>query len=140
LVIFLYCKLLLPGNITKPGNEAAVKSAAMPGIAGRVFAKLFDALDAARTARTDDCTLSSTFLPIDLQVGNNRRRTRVFFAVIAVSGYSEGKFVLKFRACADPCWHRFGFIAAPLAVALIFTGAAAAAQAETDRATDFGAS
>jgi pseudoazurin len=33
-----------------PVNESAAKSAAMPGAAGRVFAKLFQALDSARTA------------------------------------------------------------------------------------------
>jgi pseudoazurin len=36
--------------VGKPGNEAAAKSAAMPGMAGRVFAKLFDTLDTTRTA------------------------------------------------------------------------------------------
>ncbi len=36
--------------VGKPTNEAAAKSAALPGIAGRVFAKLFDGLDATRTA------------------------------------------------------------------------------------------
>jgi pseudoazurin len=33
-----------------PANEAAAKAAAMPGMAGRVFAKLFQALDSSRTA------------------------------------------------------------------------------------------
>ena len=33
-----------------PVNEAQAKAAAMPGMAGRVFAKLFDALDLQRTA------------------------------------------------------------------------------------------
>lgn len=36
--------------VGKPGNEAAAKSSATPGMAGRVFAKLFDALDTTRTA------------------------------------------------------------------------------------------
>jgi pseudoazurin len=39
--------LVVVGN---PVNEAAAKSAAMPGAAGRVFAKLFQALDSKRTA------------------------------------------------------------------------------------------
>ncbi|HEX3430746.1 MAG TPA: pseudoazurin [Rhizomicrobium sp.] len=34
-----------------PLNEGAARAAAMPGIAGRVFAKLFDALDSQRTAQ-----------------------------------------------------------------------------------------
>lgn len=34
-----------------PVNEAAAKSAAMPGMAGRVFAALFQKLDSTRTAR-----------------------------------------------------------------------------------------
>lgn len=33
-----------------PANEAAAKSAEMQGMAGRVFARLFDALDSRRTA------------------------------------------------------------------------------------------
>ncbi len=36
--------------VGKPGNEAAAKDAAMPGAAGRVFAKLFQTLDSTRTA------------------------------------------------------------------------------------------
>lgn len=40
--------LVVVGN---PVNEAEAKAAAMPGIAGRVFAKLFDALDSRRTAQ-----------------------------------------------------------------------------------------
>lgn len=39
--------LIVVGN---PVNEAAAKSAAMPGAAGRVFAKLFQSLDTTRTA------------------------------------------------------------------------------------------
>ena len=35
-----------------PVNESQAKAAAMPGIAGRVFAKLFDTLDTQRTAST----------------------------------------------------------------------------------------
>lgn len=34
-----------------PANEAAAKAAAMPGLAGRQFAKLFDVLDSRRTAQ-----------------------------------------------------------------------------------------
>jgi pseudoazurin len=37
--------------VGSPANEAAAKSAAMPGLAGRVFAKLFDTLDSKRTAQ-----------------------------------------------------------------------------------------
>ncbi|HEY3777656.1 MAG TPA: pseudoazurin [Rhizomicrobium sp.] len=37
--------------VGKPVNEAAAKSGAMPGAAGRVFAKLFQKLDSTRTAR-----------------------------------------------------------------------------------------
>jgi pseudoazurin len=37
--------------VGSPVNEAQAKSAAMPGMAGRVFAKLFDALDSQRTAQ-----------------------------------------------------------------------------------------
>ena len=37
--------------VGKPANEAAAKSAAMPGMAGHVFAKLFQALDTSRTAQ-----------------------------------------------------------------------------------------
>lgn len=40
--------LIVVGN---PVNEAAAKSAAMPGMAGRVFASLFQKLDSTRTAR-----------------------------------------------------------------------------------------
>lgn len=40
--------LIVVGN---PVNEAQAKAAAMPGMAGRVFAKLFDTLDAERTAQ-----------------------------------------------------------------------------------------
>lgn len=40
--------LILVGN---PVNEAQAKAAAMPGMAGRVFAKLFDAIDSQRTAQ-----------------------------------------------------------------------------------------
>lgn len=40
--------LVVVGN---PANESAAKSAALPGAAGRVFAKLFDRLDAQRTAQ-----------------------------------------------------------------------------------------
>ena len=40
--------LVVVGN---PVNEAQAKTAAMPGMAGRVFAKLFDTLDSLRTAR-----------------------------------------------------------------------------------------
>ena len=40
--------LVVVGN---PANEAAAKSAAMPGLAGREFAKLFDTLDSKRTAQ-----------------------------------------------------------------------------------------
>jgi pseudoazurin len=40
--------LVVVGN---PGNEAAAKSAAMPGLAGREFAKLFETLDSKRTAQ-----------------------------------------------------------------------------------------
>ena len=36
--------------VGKPANEEAAKSAAMPGMAGRVFAKLFQSLDSSRTA------------------------------------------------------------------------------------------
>ena len=36
--------------VGKPDNEAAAKAAAMPGAAGRVFAKLFQAFDSTRTA------------------------------------------------------------------------------------------
>ena len=36
--------------VGSPVNEAQAKAAAMPGMAGRVFAKLFDALDTQRTA------------------------------------------------------------------------------------------
>jgi len=39
--------LIVVGN---PVNEAQAKSAAMPGMAGRVFARLFDTLDTQRTA------------------------------------------------------------------------------------------
>jgi pseudoazurin len=35
-----------------PVNEAEAKAAAMPGVAGRVFAKLFDTLDTQETAST----------------------------------------------------------------------------------------
>jgi pseudoazurin len=42
--------LILVGN---PVNEAAAKSAAMPGAAGRVFAKLFQTLDSTRTAASN---------------------------------------------------------------------------------------
>ena len=37
--------------VGEPANEDAAKSAALPGAAGRVFAKLFQKLDATRTAR-----------------------------------------------------------------------------------------
>ena len=37
--------------VGSPVNEAQAKSAAMPGMAGRVFAKFFDALDSQRTAQ-----------------------------------------------------------------------------------------
>jgi pseudoazurin len=37
--------------VGKPTNEAAAKSAALPGMAGHVFAKLFQALDTSRTAQ-----------------------------------------------------------------------------------------
>lgn len=40
--------LVVVGN---PANEAAAKSAAMPGLAGREFAKLFETLDSKRTAQ-----------------------------------------------------------------------------------------
>lgn len=40
--------LIVVGN---PVNEGAAKSAAMPGAAGRVFAKLFQSLDSTKTAR-----------------------------------------------------------------------------------------
>lgn len=40
--------LIVVGN---PVNEAQAKAAAMPGMAGRVFAKLFDRLDSQRTAQ-----------------------------------------------------------------------------------------
>ena len=40
--------LILVGN---PVNEAQAKAAAMPGMAGRVFAKLFDTIDSQRTAQ-----------------------------------------------------------------------------------------
>jgi pseudoazurin len=40
--------LVVVGN---PANEAAAKSAAMPGLAGREFAKLFQTLDSRRTAQ-----------------------------------------------------------------------------------------
>jgi pseudoazurin len=36
--------------VGKPVNEASAKTAAMPGAAGRVFAKLFQTLDSTRTA------------------------------------------------------------------------------------------
>jgi pseudoazurin len=36
--------------VGSPVNEQKAKAAAMPGMAGRVFAKLFDALDSRRTA------------------------------------------------------------------------------------------
>lgn len=36
--------------VGKPVNEDAAKTAAMPGMAGRVFAKLFQSLDSSRTA------------------------------------------------------------------------------------------
>jgi pseudoazurin len=39
--------LIVVGN---PTNEGAAKAAAMPGMAGRVFAKLFQALDSTKTA------------------------------------------------------------------------------------------
>ena len=38
--------------VGSPVNEAEAKEAAMPGMAGRVFAKLFDTLDTQRTAST----------------------------------------------------------------------------------------
>lgn len=41
--------LIVVGN---PVNEAQAKAAAMPGMAGRVFGKLFDTLDSQRTAST----------------------------------------------------------------------------------------
>ena len=37
--------------VGSPANESAAKSAALPGAAGRVFAKLFDKLDTQRTAQ-----------------------------------------------------------------------------------------
>jgi len=37
--------------VGKPVNENTAKSAALPGAAGRVFARLFQALDSTRTAR-----------------------------------------------------------------------------------------
>lgn len=37
--------------VGSPVNEAAAKSAALPGAPGRVFAKLFQALDSTRTAQ-----------------------------------------------------------------------------------------
>jgi len=37
--------------VGQPVNEAQAKAAAMPGMAGRVFAKLFDTLDSQRTAQ-----------------------------------------------------------------------------------------
>ena len=40
--------LIVVGN---PVNEAQAKAAAMPGMAGRVFARLFEKLDGERTAR-----------------------------------------------------------------------------------------
>jgi pseudoazurin len=40
--------LVVVGN---PANEAAAKAAAMPGLAGRQFAKLFEILDSRRTAQ-----------------------------------------------------------------------------------------
>ena len=40
--------LIVVGSAT---NESAAKSAALPGAAGRVFAKLFDKLDTQRTAQ-----------------------------------------------------------------------------------------
>jgi pseudoazurin len=36
--------------VGRPDNEVAAKSAAMPGAAGRVFAKLFQTLDSTKTA------------------------------------------------------------------------------------------
>jgi pseudoazurin len=36
--------------VGKPANEDAAKAAAMPGMAGRVFAKLFQSLDSSHTA------------------------------------------------------------------------------------------
>ena len=38
-------------EVGNPANESAAKSAALPGAAGRVFAKLFDKLDTQRTAQ-----------------------------------------------------------------------------------------
>lgn len=37
--------------VGSPANEAQAKAAAMPGMAGRVFSKLFEALDSRRTAQ-----------------------------------------------------------------------------------------
>ena len=37
--------------VGSPVNESQARAAAMPGMAGRVFARLFDALDSRRTAK-----------------------------------------------------------------------------------------
>ena len=39
--------------VGSPVNESQAKDAALPGMAGRVFAKLFDSLDTQRTAAKD---------------------------------------------------------------------------------------